>query len=269
MKLRYDGTCAVCADDVPRGAEAEWDSERRTIVCLRCLDGEATVRTGVAGGSAQAMADRRRSEDAAKVARIKQASPVLGRIVLALDPEPDRGRTWSKGAVGERLFGGKLDELVAANAPVLVLHDRRFPRSQANIDHLAVTANGVWVIDAKHHKGQVTSVDRGTWRRPDRRLVVGGRERTNLVEGVRRQVDHVTSALGDSSFADVPVRGALCFIGADWTWFAKPFVVDGVIVAWGKAIRERLVEPGPVGAERRTAVQFHLARSFPAASRPA
>jgi hypothetical protein len=38
------------------------------------------------------------------------------------------------------------------------------------------------------------------------------------------------------------VRGALVFINAEFGLFTSPFVVDGVWVGWGKAIRKRLGE---------------------------
>lgn len=208
------------------------------------------------------MADRLRAEDAARAAAIKRATPILGPIALALKPLPDRGATWAKGADGERRFGATLDELMAADAPILVLHDRRIPRTKANIDHLAVTPTGVWVIDAKHHAGQVRSADRG------RTLRVGGRDRTKLVDGVHRQVEVVRRALAGSPFAGVPVQGALCFIGADWTWFAKPFSVDGVVVAWGKALRQRLVASGTVAADQRAGALGRLTRALPPAVAP-
>ncbi len=42
--------------------------------------------------------------------------------------------------------------------------------------------------------------------------------------------------------------GAL-FVDGDWGWFAKPFSLDGVFVAWPKALRERLRAPGPYTPE--------------------
>lgn len=38
---------------------------------------------------------------------------------------------------------------------VLMLHDRRIPRSRANIDHIAIATSGVRVIDVKRYKGKV------------------------------------------------------------------------------------------------------------------
>ncbi|MGI8806579.1 MAG: hypothetical protein ACR2KK_01750, partial [Acidimicrobiales bacterium] len=53
-----------------------------------------------------------------------------------------------------------------------------------------------------------------------------------------------STALGDD-WADVPVRPGLCFVDAEWGLFAKPFELDGVLVTWAKALRERLGQPGP------------------------
>ena len=57
------------------------------------------------------------------------------------------------------------------------------PRSTANIDHMAVAASGIWVIDAKRYKGAISKQDRGGWLETDFRLVVGGRDRTSLAAG--------------------------------------------------------------------------------------
>ncbi len=40
------------------------------------------------------------------------------------------------------------------------------------------------------------------------------------------------------------MRGALCFVDAEFSLFAKPFTIDGVVVAWGEALNEEhLLEP--------------------------
>lgn len=61
---------------------------------------------------------------------------------------------WDVGARGEERLGKGLDRLRSDS--LLLLHDRRVPRSTANIDHLAVTASGVFVIDAKKIVGVPT-----------------------------------------------------------------------------------------------------------------
>jgi hypothetical protein len=48
-----------------------------------------------------------------------------------------------------------------------------------------------------------------------RELYVDGRDRSKLVEGVLGQIEVVRRALGEE-FADVPVRGVLCFVGCEW-----------------------------------------------------
>jgi len=63
-----------------------------------------------------------------------------------------------------------------------VLHDRRIPGTRANIDHIAIAPSGLWAIDAKHYKGRVEHVDKGGWFLTDWRLLVGGRDKTGLVE---------------------------------------------------------------------------------------
>lgn len=265
MKLRYAGACAVCATPLTAGCEAQWDSDRRVTTCLRCVEGAGVVATGSAGASARAKGEELRAQKAAKEHAIKEAHPILGRIVLAVDPLPDKGESWVKGAVGEEKYGASLDELSCTSQErVLVLHDRRIPRSKANIDHIAVTAAGIWVIDAKRYSGRVAK-EGGGWLNPDVRLTVAGRDRTKLVAGVRKQVEHVAKAMAGSPFAGTPIHGALCFIEADWSLFAKPFVVDSILVAWPKAIRQRLVgEPVAHGCDHR-AVHRHLAMSFPPA----
>lgn len=60
------------------------------------------------------------------------------------------------------------------------------------------------------------------------------------------QVDAVRTALG-ADWAEIPVRPVLCFVDSDWGWSASPFELNGVLVAWPKAARERFVAPGTHG----------------------
>jgi|HubBroStandDraft_6_1064221.scaffolds.fasta_scaffold775171_2 hypothetical protein len=41
------------------------------------------------------------------------------------------------------------------------------------------------------------------------------------------------------------MKPALCFVDAEWSLFAKPFMLDGVSVGWAKALGERLLADGP------------------------
>lgn len=168
--------------------------------------------------------------------------PRVGGLILALTEEPQAIRNWSKGAEGERKVGAGLDGL--AEAGVVALHDRLRPGTSANIDHLAVAPSGVWVIDAKRYKGQVAKRDVGGWFSTDFRLYVGRRDCTKLVTAMSKQVAAVRAALGNE-WADVPVRPMLCFVDAEWPWFAKPMQLAGVLVTCPRAARELIVRPGP------------------------
>jgi hypothetical protein len=186
---------------------------------------------------------------------VRTRHPRLGGLILALTEEPQSTTAWAKGAVGEQKLGAGLDSLAAAG--VVSLHDRLIPGTKANIDHIAVTPSGVWVIGAKRYSGQVAKRDVGGWFSTDVRLYVGRRDCTKLVTAMAKQVAAVRKALGPD-WADVPVRPVLCFVDAEWGLFAKPFEIDGVLVAWGKALRERLAQPGPYKPEGIAAMVAQL-----------
>ena len=123
--------------------------------------------TGGAGASAQRKADRMRARH---VEAVHARHPHLGRVLLAVQDEPRSVHSWEKGAEGERRLGAELDSLCCAW--FLTLHDRRIPRSRANIDHLAVTPGGVYVIDAKWYSGRIEARDKGSFLRAPKSLRV-------------------------------------------------------------------------------------------------
>jgi len=131
---------------------------------------------------------------------------------------------------GEEALGARLSQL--AGERVVVLHDLRMPAGQRSIDHLAVTPRGVFVIDAKYYSGGVDKRNVGSIFRPDLRLYVGDRECTTLLHGVEDQAEVVRDVLRLAGFVDVPVRGVLCFIGAQWGHFGSPFKIGDVLVTY-------------------------------------
>jgi hypothetical protein len=137
---------------------------------------------------------------------------------------------------------------------VIALHDRRIPGSRANIDHVVVAPNGVWVIDAKLYRGKVERRTVGPiWRR-EPAVFVRGRDRTKLIHGMSKQVAAVRYAIAPDPLADdVVVRSAVCFVSSDWSLFAKPFEISGVLVTWPQKLVERIAAPGrltPTGVAR-------------------
>lgn len=265
MRLRYRTTCAACACDLEAGTHAEWDRERKIATCISCSGVGPHLPQAAAGGSARTEAARRRARQSDRLQAERDRRPVLGRIRQGLFPEDDAGRAWDKGAEGEERLAESLNPLVEADT-ISVLHDRRIPGSRANLDHLIVASTGVWVVDAKHYKGTVRKDVRGGWLSTRTVVTVAGRDRSTLVEGVRKQMSVTSAALVDCLHADVPVHGALCFVDNDWGLRRRPFEVGGVLVTWPRALRERLSAPGPVDPHQRAEVWEVLASELPPAS---
>ncbi|CAM3191800.1 NERD domain-containing protein [Nocardioides dubius] len=157
-----------------------------------------------------------------------------------MSDDPQSTKAWNTGAIGEEQLGRRLDEL--ASDSVRVLHDRRIPGTRANIDHIAITPTGIYVIDAKRYVNQrpALRIEGGILRPRVATLMVGGRDRTKLVDGVLSQVEIVRDIVGDA----VPVTGVLCFIDADWPLLGGAFTIRGMEVLWPKKLYPLLVASG-------------------------
>jgi Nuclease-related domain len=276
LLLRRADRCVSCGRDLDAGVPAEWDPTAKTVRCVPCLEGAKAdapadsanesapvFERGVPGASAarrhEKLRARREEETRRKYGRR------LGGLVLALSLEPQSTQAWGVGSKGERLLGTWLESL-QDESRLVVLHDRRIPGSRANIDHIAISRNGVWAIDAKNYTGTVRRVDVGGLFSKDERLQVGRRDCTKHIHGLKHQTSAIRAALGDQpEYATVEVKGALCFVDSEWSFFARPFVLEGVWVGWPKALRDRLLADGPVDSERLSALARRLAASLPSA----
>jgi Nuclease-related domain len=257
--------CPSCVEDNPSSTPAA-----------------STASIGTPGGSAEreyllrSQRHRRRTEariadDGAWRQQVKKDHPVLGRLAAAItakpvnDPEPNHVASWKVGADGERKVGARLDRW-AHSMGGRVLHDRRIPGTKANIDHIALNANAVWVIDTKEYAGTVTASAGGLFSGPE--LRVAGRLRTDLADAVVVQMEQVAAALNAAAGGGTrpPVYGVLCFVDADWPRFGGTFLVRGVRVAWPGATVKLLTRGGRptdvVSLDRWTKV---LASAFPPA----
>ncbi len=92
-------------------------------------------------------------------------------------------------------------------------------------------------------------------------MLVGTRDRTEVVDGVLRQVEAVRSVVGN----DVPIHGVLCFIDADWPLIGGAFTIRGVDVLWPKRLISRLTNDGPVSDAHIRRTHHDLAAALPAA----
>lgn len=272
MKLRYAGSCRLCGRNISAREEAIYERATKTVRCLECPNrvsgfieaapprGKAIEGlpppaefdgSGVAGSSARREYERRKAKDEE---RTRQKWGRFGGIAVALSGEKQSTTAWATGAIGEERLGARLDSLVSES--IAVLHDRRIPGTRANIDHLAITAAGVWVIDAKRYKGRPELMIEGGILRPRvEKVLVGRRDCSKLVDGVLKQIDHVRQVVGD-----LPVTGALCFVEADWPLIGGSFTSRGVHVLWPKRLAKLLFEAE--GSVDVTATRHALASHF-------
>lgn len=272
MRLRYAGVCRICGTELPARIEAVYERASKSVRCLAHDDADASgptdpesfpaavpgpVDPGVPGASARREFERRR---ATREQRIRSKHPKLGGLILAVSDAPQSTSAWDIGAIGEERLGTRLNEL--AGTSLRVLHDRRIPKSRANIDHLATTPSGVFVIDAKKYKGRPElKVEGGILRPRVEKLVVGTRDRSGLVDSVLEQVNTVRDVVGPG----VPVLGVLCFVDADWPVIGGAFSTRGVDVVWPKKLYKALATDGPLDIATIGEVHQALAVALPPA----
>lgn len=282
LKLRRDGVCTACNLPLQAGTTALWSPSQRIISCIvhspttnsipENVEQEAVTSTkpeisisqGNAGGSARAENERRirgREE------RVTKRFPRAGKYILALTDEPQSTRAWEVGAEGEVAIGKLLDSL-AIKYGFRVLHDRLIPKSRANIDHLAITKYGVFVIDAKNYQGVVRVKDRsGFFEKSAPELWVGSRNCMKLVAGMKKQTSIVREVLQSNSIG-FAVVGVLAFYAADWDIFKflrTQLEVDGVLIN-SKGIEAIVSRQGSLSAQEMDAATHCLATKLVSAT---
>lgn len=172
--------------------------------------------------------------------------------------------SWSVGSRGERAEAAHLAALNGEG--IVVIHDCRIPGSKANIDHIAVSSSGVYVIDAKVTKGAVSARTTGPiWNRGSGKLYFGGRDRSAVLEGMNHQVNVVSGALGNEMLDEVPIHPMVVVVGAEWKWLAKPLRVRGVWVGWPKAMVKFVDREGPISPAMIRRLATTLAVNLPGA----
>jgi hypothetical protein len=148
-----------------------------------------------------------------------------------------------------------------------MLHDRRMPHTRANIDHVAVTASGVYLIDTKRYRGKIR-VHKPLFGAP--KLKIAGRDQTKLIDGLAKQVAVVQAALADAAL-DIPVGGCLCFVPPEGMAsdsglpLLRTLEIKGYPLYYPRRLAKRLNASGPLTAEQVERVQAELARRLPPA----
>ena len=234
--------------------EAWYDAEAKSVTCVDCHHSltEAAaqslasspptpppIEVGVAGAGT-----------ARRDARIARTWGRLAPVVQFVSDEQQQG------ANDERRLAAHLERELAGEA--ILLHSRQIPGTRGDIDHLVIAPSGVWVVDAKNYSGKVERRDVGSWRAVDHRLFVNGRDRTKLVDGMKRQATVVQKALLSTAFDKVPIHPTLLFTNSEWPWFARPVEIRGVQVMWSKKLCELVGQPGPLRRSDIEAVASRL-----------
>ncbi len=228
------------------------------------MPGIVQFPAGRPGASAAAKAEQIGAElDALRAGR----SPMARAIRAIYGPSAseqrllERERNWRNGADGERLLAATLERRCP---DAVFLHDLGRPGGRANIDHVAFAPSGVHVIDAKRYRGKIRVLRFGA----ETRLVIAGRNRTELITGLERQVELVANAIE----ADVPVHGCLCFLAPrGWLTEAelpmfRSLQVNDVPLYSTRRLVTRLCRAGPVTPARARELRHALALKLPAAS---
>lgn len=127
--------------------------------------------------------------------------------IAALIVLPDGVRAWRTGAVGEEMTAAALATLPPE--VFVVLHDRRKPKSRANIDHVVIGPTGVWVVETKNYAGSLSVHNDELW--------IAGRRKTAFIDQVKGQAAATSTVLGG-----VPVRPIICVHRADFPLLSRP-----------------------------------------------
>lgn len=283
LTLRRDDVCVACGRAVAAGELAVWDSTEKCVTRVACrssfaepstapvappapvgevterdrggVDAEVVFDPGVPGASALREYERRRGR---RIEKTRADHPHLGGLLLAVRSPPQHEVAFRSGAEGEREVAEAL-QARTRDSPAIFLHDRRMPRGHGNIDHLAVAASGVYVIDAKHHKAGKVRIENPLFGKA--RFLIDGRDHTKLIDGLDRQVGAVAAHLAGQA-AEVPVVGVLCFTQADLPMLGT-MKMRSHLVLYRKALAKRINAPGPLSEPQIRELARTLATALP------
>ena len=265
LKLRRGDICTRCGAGLLAGTQAWWDRDTRAVTCTPCwgdantspVPAPAPLDPGQPGASLDREHQRRKHR---RERRTREAHPHIGALLLALGSAPRHEAVFQQGAIAERAVAESLANRTDPDR-VMTLHNRRMPGGRGDIDHLAMTPTGVWVIDTKDWSGKV-EIDKPWFGTP--RLLIRGRDCTKLIVGLERQIAAVSTALDRGGHESIAVQGALCFTKADLPFF-KTLTFRGHLLLYRKALAKRLNTDGPLSQVTIEQLARDLASAFPPA----
>ncbi|MEA2189156.1 MAG: hypothetical protein QOK16_4167 [Solirubrobacteraceae bacterium] len=210
---------------------------------------------GRAGVSAHHQHEQRRAN---REKQVHDKHPGVGGPLLAVGDGSERESVRACGAGAEEHTGKVLARCL--HDGVVVLHDRRIPRSRVNIDHIAVARSGIWVIDSERYTGKV-AISKPLFGKV--KLTIAGRDKTKLVESLTKQLALAEAVMPDIA-PGVPVRGALCFVEADLPVLGR-LAFNGYPLLSTTSLAKCINANGPITEEDVPVIAAQIAERFPLA----
>ncbi|GII05732.1 nuclease-related domain-containing protein [Planobispora takensis] len=137
-------------------------------------------------------------------------------------------RTWRQGAKGERKTARMLRPL--RRRGYAVLHDRALPGSSANVDHLVIGPNGVFVVDSKNWNRNKRITTRGRY------VHIGSTWGDAAVKGAVYEARRVAEGLGAALGQPVEVTPVLAIHGPTLP-LLRVMKVEGVALLRASQVR--------------------------------
>ena len=186
---------------------------------------------------------------------------MIGGVALALAGEAQSTRAWERGSVGEQ----KLAKALAGVEGLIVLHDRRVPKTRGNIDHIVIAPAGVFVVDAQRYAGLIRIRDRGALFSRDDRLYVGSRDCSDLATNMGWQVSAVRDALTTANLdlSAIPVTPVLCFVDGEWPLILPPESFRGVRLEGKRSIKNLVLGSSILDHDLIDRISHVIATAFP------
>lgn len=264
LRLRYADT-GGCGAELAKGEQAGWDRISRRVLCLGCLDSLAEPVVATAGVPGASLVREYERRHASRERRVRARFPKMGGFLLAIFPDSDTTKAFAVGAEGEQKLAVRLERRCP---DVLFLHNRRLGINErfGDIDHIAVAPSGVFIIDTKNYRDAKVRVTRtGLLSGGTEKLMIRGRNRTNLVESLKRQKVGVELALDHRlDSLPIPVRAMFCFVNADLPWIENQSI-QGFLIRGGRRTAKILNAPGALNPQQRQSIWTHLADELPSA----
>jgi hypothetical protein len=146
---------------------------------------------------------------------------------------------------------------------VLTLHQRRVPGQRARVEHLAISKSGVCVVDVKDFRNATVELRPTGAAGSTVDLVVGGRVMTTAAAATARRVAAIRSVLAAAGLDDVPVTGALCFVGGLLPPGATELSVCGIHVLRPSSLTALVTRDGALDHEHLLTLREYLAGQLP------